>query len=113
MRKIKKFFKDKWKIILGIIIILTFLYSLIFDGSEIPCTIAFISYFAIPFLKNVKNTIIYIKNFRYLKKIGILKNMNNSRKFYKQCRDTIHESIISVLVSGGLLACMIFAFTWR
>ncbi len=113
MRKVLKFLKDKQNIILNIITAITFLYSLIPDGSDIPFKIAFISLFAVPFIHNVRHTVIFIKIFRHLKKIGILKNINNSREFYKECRDMIHNRIISVLISGGLLACIIFAFTWR
>ena len=110
--KLKKFFKDTWKILLAIfIIVATLLYSLIFDGSGIPFLVSFISAFMILFLKNVKDTIIFAKQFSYLKKSGFFTHDDKSRKIYKQCCEKTHANIFFCLLSGGWLAYLILCFT--
>lgn len=111
MRKLKKFFRDTWKILLAIfIIVTTLLYSLIFDGSETPFLVSFMSAFVILFLKSVKDTIIFAKQFSYLKKSGFFTNDSERiRNIYKQCREKTHANIFSVVLSGAWLAYLIFS----
>lgn len=112
MSKIRKFFKDTWKILLAIfIIVATLLYSLIFDGSEIPFLVAFMSAFVILFLHNVKDLIIYIKQFLYLKKSDFFKYVDKSGNIYNHCLVTIRMQIFFCLLSGGWLAYLILYLT--
>lgn len=113
MWKIRKFFKDTWKTLLVIFIVTaTLLYSLIFDGSDIPFFISFMSAFVILFLHNVKETIIFAKKFSYLKKSGFFTHDDErSRKIYKQCRETTHANIFFCFLSGGWLAYLILCLT--
>ncbi|MDE6666643.1 MAG: hypothetical protein K2K14_10750 [Ruminococcus sp.] len=110
MKKLKKFFKDTWKTLLVIfIVVATLLYSLIFDGSDIPFSVSFMGAFVILFLKNVKDTIIFSRQFSYLKKSGFFMNDDKSRKIYKQCREKTHANIFFCLLSGGWLAYLILS----
>ncbi len=111
MKKLKKFFKDTWKVLLAIfIVVATLLYSLIFDGSEIPFLVSFMSAFVILFLKNIKDTIIFAKQFNYLKKSGFFTYDDEiSQKIYKQCREKTHANIFSVVLSGTWLVYLIFS----
>ncbi|MDE5582989.1 MAG: hypothetical protein K2J08_04745 [Ruminococcus sp.] len=113
MRKLKKFFNDTWKILLAIfIIVATLLYSLIFDGSEIPFLVSFMSAFVILFLKNVKDTIIFAKQFSYLKKSGFFTHDDERiREIYKQCREKTHANIFFVVLSGAWLVYLIIGYT--
>ncbi|MDE6780001.1 MAG: hypothetical protein K2J40_00885 [Ruminococcus sp.] len=106
----RKFLKDTWKVLLIIFIITaTLLYGLIFDGSGIPFLVSFISAFVILFLKNVKDTIIFAKQFSYLKKSGFFTDDDISREIYKQCREKKHTNIFFCLLSGGWLAYLILS----
>ncbi|MDE6540118.1 MAG: hypothetical protein K2K66_07995 [Ruminococcus sp.] len=110
MRKLKKFFKDTWKVLLAIFIVTaTLLYSLIFDGSGIPFLVSFMSAFVILFLKNVKDTIIFAKQFSYLKKSGFFTDDDISRERYKRCREITHANIFFVVLSGAWLAYLILS----
>lgn len=104
----RKFLKDTWKVLLIIFIVtLTLLYVLIFDGSEIPFVVSFISAFAILFIYNVKDTIIYIKNFSYLKKSDFFSHHYRDRDIYNECISVIKIKIFYCLLSGGWLTCLI------
>ncbi len=104
----KKFFKDTWKVLLIIFIItLTILYVLIFDGSEIPFIISFMSAFEILFIYNIKETIIYIKNFSYLKKSDFFSYDYRGRDIYNECLLVIKIKIFYCLLSGGWLVYLI------
>lgn len=107
----RKFLKDTWKVLLIIFIVTaTLLYSLIFDGSDIPFFVSFMSAFVLLFLKNVKDTIIFAKQFNYLKKSGFFTyDDERSRKIYKQCREKTHANIFFCLLSGGWLAYLILS----
>lgn len=113
MKKLKKFFRDTWKTLLVIfIVVATLIYSLIFDGSDIPFLVSFMSAFVILFLKNVKDTIIFAKQFNYLKKSGFFTYDDEiSRKIYKQCREKTHANIFFVLLSGAWLVYLIISLT--
>ena len=111
MRKLKKFFKDTWKVLLAIFIVTaTLLYGLIFDGSGIPFLESFMSAFVILFLKNVKDTIIFAKQFSYLKKSGFFTHDDErNREIYKRCREITYANIFFVVLSGAWLAYLIFS----
>lgn len=109
---IKKFLKNTWKTLLVIfIVVATLLYALIFDGSEIPFSVSFIGAFVILFIKNVKDTIIFSRQFSYLKKTGFFTDDDISRKRYKQYRTTIRSGIFFVLLSGAWLVYLIISLT--
>lgn len=109
MNKLKKFLKDTWKTILIIfIVVATLLYGLIFDGSDIPFLVAFMSAFVILFLKNLITTILFAKKFSYLKKTGFFKDDDI---IYKQCRERIHANIFFCLLSGAWLVYLIISLT--
>ncbi|MDE5556665.1 MAG: hypothetical protein K2J32_03050 [Ruminococcus sp.] len=110
MWRIRKFFKDTWKVLLAIFIVTaTLLYGLIFDGSGIPFLVSFMSAFVILFLKNVKDTIIFAKKFSYLKKSGFFTHDDKSRERYKRCREITRANIFFVILSGAWLAYLIFS----
>ncbi|MDE6424750.1 MAG: hypothetical protein K2K89_01225 [Ruminococcus sp.] len=112
MMKLKKFFKDTWKTLLVIFIVTaTLLYSLIFDGSDIPFFISFMSAFVLLFLHNVKETIIFEKKFSYLKKSGFFTDDDISKVKYKRCLEITHANIFFCLLSGGWLVYLILCFT--
>lgn len=109
---IKKFLKNTWKTLLVIfIVVATLLYGLIFDGSEMPFAISFIGSFVILFIKNVKNTITFSRQFNYLKKTGFFADDDKSREIYEQCRQKTHENIFFVLLSGAWLFYLITSLT--
>lgn len=109
---IKTFLKNTWKILLIIfIVVATLLYGLIFDGSEMPFAISFIGSFVILFIKNVKNTITFSRQFNYLKKTGFFTDDDISREIYEQCRQKTHENIFFVLLSGAWLFYLIISLT--
>lgn len=112
MNKLKKFFKDTWKTLLVIfIVVATLEYGLIFDGSEIPFLVAFMSAFVLLFLKNVKDIIIFSIQFSYLKKTGFFTDDEKSQEIYKQCRERIHANIFFTLLSGAWLVYLIISLT--
>ncbi|MCM1507461.1 MAG: hypothetical protein NC177_10055 [Ruminococcus flavefaciens] len=112
MNKLKKFFKDTWKPLLVIfIVVATLLYGLIFDGSEIPFLVAFMSAFVILFLKNLIPTILFAKKFSYLKKTGFFTGDERSQEIYKQCAETTHANIFFTLLSGAWLVYLIISLT--
>lgn len=109
---IKTFLKNTWKILLIIfIVVATLLYGLIFDGSEMPFAISFIGAFVILFIKNVKDTIKFSKQFSYLKKTGFFADDDKSWEIYEQCRQKTHENIFFVLLSGAWLFYLIISLT--
>lgn len=109
---IKKFLKNTWKTLLIIfIVVATLLYALIFDSSEMPFAISFIGSFVILFIKNVKNTITFSRQFNYLKKTGFFADDDKSREIYEQCRQKTHENIFFVLLSGAWLFYLITSLT--
>lgn len=109
MNKLKKFLKDTWKtLIIIFIVVATLLYGLIFDGSEIPFLVAFMSAFVILFLKNLITTILFAKKFSYLKKTGFFKYYDI---IYKQCRERMHANIFFTLLSGAWLVYLIISLT--
>ncbi len=109
---IRAFLKNTWKTLLVIfIVVATLLYGLIFDGSEMPFAISFIGSFVILFIKNVKNTITFSRQFNYLKKTGFFADDDKSREIYEQCRQKTHENIFFVLLSGAWLFYLITSLT--
>lgn len=109
---IKTFLKNTWKTLFIIfIVVATLLYSLIFDGSDIPFSVSFIGAFVILFIKNVKDTIKFSKQFSYLKKTGFFTDDDISREIYEQCRQKTHENIFFVLLSGAWLVYLIISLT--
>ncbi len=109
---IKTFLKNTWKTLLVIfIVVATLLYALIFDGSDIPFLVSFMGAFVILFLKNVKDTIKFSRQFSYLKKTGFFTDDDRSRKIYKQCRKAMQSSIFFVLLSGAWLVYLIISLT--
>lgn len=109
---IRAFLKNTWKTLLVIfIVVATLLYGLIFDGSEMPFAISFIGSFVILFIKNVKDTIKFSKQFSYLKKTGFFTDDDISREIYEQCRQKTHENIFFVLLSGAWLFYLIISLT--
>lgn len=112
MNKLKKFLKDTWKTLLIIfIVVATLLYGLIFDGSDIPFLVAFMSAFVILFLKNVISTVLFAKKFSYLKKTRFFTDDEKSQEIYKQCRERIHANIFFTLLSGAWLFYLIISLT--
>ncbi|MDE5619717.1 MAG: hypothetical protein K2I80_04225 [Ruminococcus sp.] len=104
--------KNTWKIFLVLfIIVTTLLYALVFDGSDIPFLVSFMGAFVILFLKNVKDTIKFSRQFSYLKKTGFFTDDNRSRKIYEYCRRTTHANIFFVLLSGAWLVYLIISLT--
>lgn len=109
----KKFFRDTWKTLLVIfIVVATLLYGLIFDGSDIPFLVSFMGAFVILFIKNVKDTIIFSRAFSYLKKTGFFTDDDRSRKIYEYCRRVTHANIFIALLSGAWLVYLIISLTW-
>ncbi len=107
---IRAFLKNTWKVLLAIfIVVATLLYSLIFDGSDIPFTITFTACIVILFLKALKNLINTIERFFYLKKSGIISGKNkNENNFW---RGEFAICIFLFLIAGWFLAeliCIIF-----
>lgn len=112
IERIKTFLKNTWKVLLVIfIVVATLLYGLIFDGSEIPFVISFIGSFVILFIKNVKDTIKFSRQFNYLKKTGFFTDDDISRKIYEYCRSVTHANIFFVLLSGAWLVYLIISLT--
>lgn len=103
---IKKFLKNTWKVLLVIfIVVATLLYSLIFDGSDIPFTITFTACIVILFLKALKNLINTIRTFFYLKKSGLISGKNkNENNFW---RGEFEMHIFLFLSAGWFLAELI------
>lgn len=109
---IKTFLKNTWKTLFIIfIVVATLLYGLIFDGSETPFAISFIGSFVILFIKNVKDTITFSRQFSYLKKTGFFTDDDISQKIYEQCRTKIRSGIFFVLLSGVWLVYLITSIT--
>ncbi len=110
MKKLKKFFKDTWKTLLVIfIVVATLLYTLIFDGSDIPFLISFMSAFVILFIRCVKSLIMAVKIFIVFKILGEVAGMNekNNKFLYK----TVLTNIFFVLLSGAWLVYLIISLT--
>ncbi len=108
----KIFLKNTWKVLLAIfIIVATLLYALIFDGSEIPFFVSFMGAFAILFIKNVKDTIIFSRQFSSLKKTGFFTDNEKSIKIYDECRKKNYTNIFYCMLSGGWLAFLIISLT--
>lgn len=109
---IRAFLKNTWKTLLVIfIVVATLLYSLIFDGSEIPFSVSFMGAFVILFIKNVKDTIKFSRAFSYLKKTGFFADDDKSREIYEYCRSVTHANIFFVLLSGAWLFYLIISLT--
>lgn len=73
MKKLRKFLKDTWTILLAVfVVVATLLYVLIFDGSIIPFSVSVISCLFILFLKSLKSLTDTIKMFYVLKKEGTI-----------------------------------------
>lgn len=106
MKKLKKFFKDTWKVLIAIFIVTaSLLYVLIFDGSDIPFVVTFTACIVILFLKALKNLINTIRTFFYLKKSGLISGKNkNENNFW---RGEFEIRIFLFLSAGWFLAELI------
>lgn len=105
----KKFFKDTWKVLLAIFIVTaSLLYTLIFDGSEIPFLVTFMACSIILFLKSLKSLINTIRVFVYLKKSGIISGKDKKENSF--WRMQIGGSIVLFLIAGWFLANLIYIY---
>lgn len=107
----KKFFRDTWKILLAIFIVTaSLLYSLIFDGSEIPFMVTFMACMVILFLKALKSLINTVRVFFLLKKWGIISGENEKENTFWHIQIGMNTAIF--LAAGWFLGELIY-YTWR
>lgn len=103
----KKFFRDTWKILLAIFIVTaSLLYSLIFDGSEIPFIVTFTACMAILFLKALKSLINTVRIFFHLKKWGIISGTDKKENTFWHIQIGMSTAIF--LAAGGFLGELIY-----
>lgn len=102
-------FKNIWKVLLAIFIVTaSLLYTLIFDGSEIPFLVTFMACSVILFLKALKSLINTIRVFVYLKKSGVITGEDKKENMFWHTQFEISTALF--LAAGWFLAELIYIY---